>query len=97
VRIQTAREIVDDHWVWHVGLDAQASGILNDLFTGAEVEEERLCRLLCLFTLEFEDAADMRSDIAGRSVYLAMAMDAGHRLKIKPQNLLLNLPLALRS
>jgi len=26
-----------------------------------------------------------------------MAMDAGNRLKIKPQNLLLNLPLALRS
>ena len=32
--------------------------------------------------------------IAGRPVYLAMAMDAEHRLKLKPQNLLLNLPLA---
>ena len=97
VRIQTAREIIDDHWVWHVGLDAQASSVLNDLFTGAEVDEERMRRLLCLFTLEFENAGDMRSDVAGRQVYLAMAMDAGNRLKIKPQNLLLNLPLALRS
>ena len=28
---------------------------------------------------------------------LAMAMDENHRLKLKPQNLLLNLPLARRS
>ena len=37
----------------------------------------------------------MRSDVAARPVYLDM--DAGQRLNIKPQNLLLNLPLALRS
>jgi hypothetical protein len=30
-------------------------------------------------------------------VYLAMAVDANQRLKLKPQNLLLNLPLAQRS
>ena len=54
-------------------------------------------RLLCLFRLEFADAADMRADIAGRPVYLAMAMDGHNRLKLKPQNLLLNLPLARRS
>ncbi len=97
VRIQTAREISEDNWVWHVGLDAQASSVLNDLFTGAEVDEDRMRRLLCLFVLEFESASDMRSDVAGRPVYLAMAMDAGQRLTLKPQNLLLNLPLALRS
>jgi hypothetical protein len=36
----------------------------------------------------------MRAAIAGRPVYLAMAMDAGNHLVLKPQNLLLNLPLA---
>jgi hypothetical protein len=97
VRIETAREIAEDNWVWHVGLDAQASRVLNDLFTGDDVDEDRMRRLLCLFVLEFESASDMRSDVAGRPVYLAMAMDAGQRLTLKPQNLLLNLPLALRS
>jgi hypothetical protein len=47
-----------------------------------------------LFELAFADPADMRASIAGRPVYLAMAMDAEQRLKLKPQNLLLNLPLA---
>jgi hypothetical protein len=97
VRIQTDREIVDEHWVWHVGLDAQASGLLNDLYTGAEVSESRMGRLMCLFRLEFVNPADMRAEVAGRPVYLAMAMDEHHVLRLKPQNLLLNLPLARRS
>jgi Family of unknown function (DUF6352) len=94
VRIVPERRIDDDQWVWHAGLDAEASAILNDLYNRVEVDDERMARLLCLFRLEFENPADMRSTIAGRPVYLAMAMDAQQRLKLKPQNLLLNLPLA---
>ena len=49
------------------------------------------------FRLAFAQPLDMRSDVAGRPVYLAMAQDAQGLLKLKPQNLLLNLPLAKRS
>ena len=51
-------------------------------------------RLLCLFRLDFADPSDMRAAIAGRPVWLAMAMDERNRLRLKPQNLLMNLPLA---
>ena len=44
--------------------------------------------------LTFADPGAMRTAIAGRPVYLAMAMDQEQRLRLKPQNLLLNLPLA---
>ncbi len=94
VRIVPERRIDDDKWVWHVGLDAQASGVLNDLYNRVEVDDERMRRLLCLFRLEFANPADMRPAIAGRPVYLAMAMDADQRLRLKPQNLLTNLPLS---
>ena len=94
VTIRTEREIDDAHWSWHVGLDAQASGILNDLYNRQPVDDARMQRLLCLFRLEFADPAAMRAAIAGRPVWLAMAMDEGNRLKLKPQNLVLNLPLA---
>lgn len=97
VRVQIDREIVDAQWVWHVGLDAQASSVLNDLYRGEEIDEARQRRLLCLFRLEFANPADMLAAVAGRPVYLAMAMDEQHRLKLKPQNLLLNLPLSRRS
>jgi hypothetical protein len=94
VRIVPQREIEDERWVWHVGLDAEASAVLNDLYNRVEVSDERMERLLCLFELRFADPSDMRPAIAGRPVYLAMAMDRDRRLRLKPQNLLINLPLA---
>lgn len=94
VSITPQREIDDKRWVWHVGLDAEASALLNDLYNRVDIDETRMGRLLCLFELRFADPADMRPAIAGRPVYLAMAMDGHGRLRLKPQNLLLNLPLA---
>ncbi len=94
VTIEPQREIDDKRWVWHVGLDAEASALLNDLYNRVDIDAERMGRLLCLFELRFTRPGDMRPGIAGRPVYLAMAMDREGRLKLKPQNLLLNLPLA---
>jgi hypothetical protein len=94
VTIRPLGEIEDRQWVWHVGLDAEASALLNDLYNGVDVDDERLGRLLCLFELRFVDPSVARASVAGRPVYLAMAMDGEARLKLKPQNLLVNLPLA---
>ncbi len=94
VDIRPTSEIREGEWAWHVGLDAEASGILNDLYNGERVDEDRLARLLCLFELRFRNPADMRPALAGRPVWLAMAIDRDRRLKLKPQNLLLNLPLS---
>jgi hypothetical protein len=94
VTIRPERRVDDERWVWHVGLDAEASGILNDLYNRVDVDAARMERLLSLFRLEFADRSDMRPAVAGAPVYLAMALDASSRLKLKPQNLLLNLPLA---
>ena len=94
VAIRPQSEIDDKRWVWHVGLDAEASALLNDLYNRADVDDTRRGRLLCLFELTFANPGDMRPALAGRPVYLAMAMDGDGRLKLKPQNLLLNLPLA---
>lgn len=94
ITIKPQQAIDDKKWVWHVGLDAEATGILNDLYNEADVDEARMERLLCLFQLDFANPDDMRAQLRGRPVYLAMAMDADSRLRLKPQNLLLNLPLA---
>ena len=94
VSIQPVQKIKDERWVWHVGLDTEASALLNDLYNGVEVDESRLRRLLSLFRLEFRDPGAMLPAVAGRPVYLAMAMTEAARLRLKPQNLLVNLPLA---
>ena len=60
VAIRPQREIDDHRWVWHVGLDAEASALLNDLYNRVDVDEARMARLLCLFELTFADPGDMR-------------------------------------
>jgi hypothetical protein len=97
VRIQTVTDIDDENWVWHTGLDAQSSAILNALYVGQDVASEQMQRMMCLFKLDFERPQDMRADLQGKPVYLGMAVDANKCLQLKPQNLLINLPLAQRS
>jgi len=96
VEIEPVRTIQDQRWAWHLGLDAQSTALLNDLWREEEVEADRLARLLALFRLEFADPNDARADLAGRPVYMALSMDEENVVRMKPQNLLLNLPLAPR-
>lgn len=86
--------IDDPAWRWHIGLDAEASRMLDDLYRGVELDPSRAARLIGLFRLTFADPAEMRADVAGKPVWLGLATDESWALKLKPQNLLLNLPLA---
>ena len=93
VAVRPIRRIDEPRWAWHVGLDAESTAILNELWAGGEVEQGRMQRILALFALGFAEPAAMRRDIAGRTVYLGLAADEAGVLRMKPQNLLINLPL----
>ncbi len=92
IRIKPVRRIEEPRWAWHIGLDAESTAILNTLWSGEEVDAGRMRRILALFRLDFAEPGEMRRDIAGRPVYLALASDENDIVKMKPQNLLLNLP-----
>ncbi|MDH3288446.1 MAG: DUF6352 family protein [Betaproteobacteria bacterium] len=94
VNVKSVREIPDDEWKWHVGLDAEATAILNEIYNGAEVESERMKRVIGLFRADFRDPVVLRPEVAGFPVFLGLAMAPDGRLRMKPQNLLVNLPLA---
>ena len=93
VTIRPLQKIDDEAWRWHVGLDAESTALLNDLYEGRDVEPARLQRLVSLFRLDFADPQDVRPDVAGKPVYLGLMMNADGIVKLKPQNLLVNLPL----
>lgn len=93
VRIRPLRAIEDERWRWHIGLDSVSTGILNELYAGHTLEQGKLQQLLALFRLDFSTLADQREDVAGKPVYLGLAMDENAVLHMKPHNVLLNLPL----
>ncbi len=92
VSIKPVRKIEEAPWAWHIGLDAESSAILNELWSGAQIEPGRMRNILAIFALRFEEPAAMRAELRGRSVYLALSCEDGV-VKMKPQNLLTNLPL----
>lgn len=97
VTVTPVREIPDEDWVWHIGLDAESTLMLNEIYNGGDVDEERMRRIIGLYRLDFKNPSDMRAEIAGKPVFLGLAAAPDGQLRMKPQNLLMNLPLARRA
>jgi hypothetical protein len=96
VAIRPVPVIEDRNWSWHVGLDAEATSIANDLWAGRKVKQARLARILWLGVLEFSETSRVLPRMAGKPVYLALAMDPAQRVRAKVQNLVSGLPLLAR-
>lgn len=96
-RIQPVRAIEDEAWRWHIGLDRDATDLLNRLYKGEEISDANQTRLLALYKMEITDQARVQSDVKGRPVYLALGSSVDRKVRVKPQNLLMNLPLIEQS
>ena len=91
--VQPARSVKDENWRWHIGLDREATTILNALYNGDDVPEADQQRIVALYRMEIRDEQRVQDDVRGKPIYLGLAMDENKRVRIKPQNLLTNLPL----
>ena len=97
IAVEPVARIEDPDWRWFVGLDAEATRIGNALWTGEEIEADAQSRMLALFRLTFPSARAVEQRMAGFPVYLLLAMSEDRHVRMKPQNLLTNLPLARRA
>jgi hypothetical protein len=93
-KVEPIAKIEDPDWRWFVGLDAEATRIGNALWGGQELEDDAQPGILALFRLTFPDASFVDPKMAGFPVYLILAMTPDKMLRMKPQNLLVGLPLA---
>ena len=95
VLIKPVRSIDNSRLKWYCGLDRDATAMLNDLYNGVELEYDRSRRILALMELTFSERARVPSQFWGMPVYLALTMNENDEVRLKPQNLLNNLPMAL--
>lgn len=84
---------IEGNWPWHIGLDAASNSLLNQLYLGATLEESAQAPILGLFRLTLPEHHLLLERVRGLPVYLAIAMAEDQRVDLKPQNLLVNLPL----
>ena len=93
VRVEPLARMEDDDWRWFVGLDAHGTRIGNALWNGESVGPGMAERIVTLMRLTIVDESRVRADMRGKPVYLIGAMDHENVWRMKPQNLLVGLPL----
>ncbi len=78
---------------WYVGLDAAGTKIGDALWNGDALEDAERARIVGLYRLTFADLALVDPRLGGDPVYLILAMTPDQVLRIKPQNLVVGLPI----
>jgi hypothetical protein len=93
VEIEPVTELREVNWRWYVGLDTDGTKIGDRLWNGDEVDEQTMRRIVGLFRLTFPEPAAVIERVRGEPVYLILAMTPELNIRMKPQNLLVGLPL----
>jgi hypothetical protein len=93
VAIEPLSELRDVPLAWYVGLDSEATRIGDMLWNNSDLDQETRSRLIGLFRLTFRNPEDMIEKVRGEPVYLLAAMTADDVLHLKPQNLVMGLPI----
>jgi hypothetical protein len=93
VMIAPLVEVQEAQFTWYVGLDADGTKIGDRLWNGDELDDVMQRRLIGLFTLTFRDPGIALDAVGDEPVYLILAMSPDRILRMKPQNLVVGLPL----
>ncbi|MDQ4136617.1 MAG: DUF6352 family protein [Pseudomonadota bacterium] len=97
VAVEPLERIEDKDWRWFVGLDPEGTRIGNALWNGETVDPETAAQVLALFRLALPKDAPVEPRVAGHPVYLLLAMAADRSVRLKPQNLVVGLPLRAKA
>jgi len=91
--IEPLIEVRDAPLAWYVGLDAAATKIGDRLWDGGELDAQTAARVLGLYRLTFRDTTRLPAQLAGEGIYLILARTPDGMLRVKPQNLVVGLPI----
>jgi hypothetical protein len=92
VDIEPLTEIRDANLSWYVGLDAESARIADALWNGEELDDNAKSRVVGLFRLTFRDPGVVTEQLRGEPIYLLLAMTPERVLELRPQNLVMGLP-----
>ena len=94
VEIEPLIEATNVSLTWYIGLDAEATRIGDALWRGAELDEAARQGIVGVYRLFFRNPELVLDEAKGEPIYLILAMSSGRTLRMKPQNLVIGLPIA---
>jgi hypothetical protein len=93
VTIEPLKELHEVNLAWYVGLDADSTKIGDLLWNGEDIDDATMARVVGLFRLTFRDPSVVLDKVKGEPVYLILSMTADKLIRMKPQNLVVGLPI----
>jgi hypothetical protein len=93
VTVEAVVEVREATLNWYVGLDADATQLGDRLWHGEELDEAASRSIVALYRLEFCERDIVIPQMAGQPTLLILAMTDDRRLRMKPQNLIVGLPI----
>jgi len=93
VKIDAVAELLDENLVWYVGLDADATRIGDALWNGDKLCEADRRLVVGLYRMAFAPYAEVIARVQGAPTHMILAMSADYTLRLKPQNLIIGLPI----
>jgi Family of unknown function (DUF6352) len=93
VAIEPLVEANNVTFAWYVGLDAAGTKIGDALWNGDEFDDADRARVIGLYRLRFGDLTLVDPRVGADPVYLILAMTPDQVLRLKPQNLVVGLPI----
>ena len=97
VEIEALTELRDATLNWYVGLDANATRIGDALWRGQTLDPAAPEFLIGLYRLTLSGTAQVAEPAKGSPTYLFVAASADMTLRLKPQNLIIGLPVPHQS
>jgi hypothetical protein len=94
VTIEACAELTNIDLAWYVGLDADATRLGDRLWRGEQSDDALSSRVVGLFRLTFAEPALMLDKVRGEPVYLILTKTPDKLIRMKPQNLVIGLPIA---
>ncbi|MGY3075123.1 hypothetical protein ACVWZZ_001494 [Bradyrhizobium sp. LM6.10] len=93
VEIEPLTEMRDVTFNWYLGLDAVGTQIGDTLWNAGSLDPRSEASIVGLYQLKFGDPTVVVEKIGSEPVYLILAMTPDKMLHMKPQNLLIGLPI----
>jgi Family of unknown function (DUF6352) len=93
LQIDPAAELREEKFLWYVGLDADATRIGDVLWNGDELCEADRRLVVGLYRMTFAQDAGVIEQAREAPSHMIVAMSADYTLRLKPQNLIMGLPI----
>ncbi len=91
-QIEPFVEVKDANFHWYVGLDAEGTRIGDLLWNAEEIDNQTREQIVALYTLRIQEPIISAGVADKNPIYLILAMTPDKSLRMKPQNLIVGLP-----